>query len=294
MSWMLIEGKMCVCKQCNDITLAHYAEGPQFTQIGDSGVWEQEQLAEKYGTIDDPALSRFYIVEDGLCQKCFDNLNMESLILDNCKKAWEIEKQIAEQDSIRVLFSQQVNELSREIIEAWLKEVSLQKVDPKEYETILSDSKIREKGRIKSLINEYLRKNRISIMSLLEAKFKEEPGFICAEDEYNKKLMPSKQELERLLMSIPREDFEYYCNVNLGGRVENLNPLIEAYTTIRTVSYHNKDCAYYVCSNFSPRRIRIIDELKLPANWSAYLDAEYIEKSLRQPFAAELRGAVFG
>ena len=62
MSWMLIEGKMCVCKQCNDITLAHYAEGPQFTQIGDSEVWRQEQVAEKYGTIDDPALSGFYIV----------------------------------------------------------------------------------------------------------------------------------------------------------------------------------------------------------------------------------------
>lgn len=178
-------------------------------------------------------------------------------------------------------------------MEAWLKEVSLQKVDPKEYETILSDSKIREKGRIKSLINEYLRKNRASIMSLLEAKFKEEPGFICAEDEYNKKLMSSKQELERLLTSIPPEKFAYYCNVNLGGRVENLNPIIEAYTTIRTVYYHNKDCAYYVCSTFNPRRIGIIDELKIPSNWSAYLDAEYIEKSLRQPFAAQARDGAF-
>ena len=63
MSFMLVEGKMCVCKKCNDITLARYTEGPQFTQIGDAGVWQQEQLAKKYGTTDNPILSRFYIVK---------------------------------------------------------------------------------------------------------------------------------------------------------------------------------------------------------------------------------------
>ena len=294
-SFMMIEGKMCVCNKCNATTLANYERGPQFTQISDGEVWRQEQLAEKYGTIDDPILSKFYIVEGGLCQHCFESLDVESAILDKWKSAWEIEKQIAEQNRINSLFWQQVNELSGEIMEVWLKEVSLQQVDSDAYEKILSDGNIREKGRIKSLINEYLRRNRAAIILLLEEEFKEEPGFINIEDEYNKKLMPSKQELERLLKSIPMEDFDYFCNVNLAGRVENLNPIIEAYTTIRTVA-EDKDCAYYVCSNFSPREIRIIDELILPPNWSAYLNAkyaEYIEKSLRQPFAAQVRDGVF-
>ena len=293
MSFMLVEGKMCDCKKCNDITLARYTEGPQFTQIGDAGVWQQEQLAKKYGTTDNPILSRFYIVEGGLCQKCFDKVNVESKVLDNWEKAWAIERQIAEQNRINSLFWQQVNELSREIMEVWLKEVLLQQVDPAAYKKILSDCKIREKGRIKSLINEYLKKNKETIMLVLEEKFKQEPGFICAEEEHNKKLMPSKEELERLLKSIPSEDFDYFCNVNLGGIVENLNPIIEAYTTIRTVA-DNNDCAYYVCSNFSPSEIQIIDELKIPANWSEYLNLDYVEKSLRQPFAAQLRDEVFG
>ena len=292
MSWMLVEGKMCVCEQCNDITLVPYTGGPQYTQISDPGVWQQEELAKKYGTTDDPVLDRFYIVEGGLCQKCFDKVNVESKVLDNWEKAWEIEKQIAEQNRINSSFWQRVNELSSEIMEVWLKEVLLQQVDQDAYGKILSDGKIREKGRIKSLINEYLKKNRGSIMLVLEEKFKQEPGFICAENEYNKKLMPSKEELERLLTSIPPEDFAYYCNVNLGGRVENFNPIIEAYTTIRTVSY-NKDCAYYVYSDFSPLGIRMIDEVKIPANWSEYLDSEYVEKSLRQPFAEQVRDAVF-
>ena len=295
MSWMLVEGKMCVCKQCDDITLAHYEGGPQFTQIGDSGVWEQEQLAEKYGTTDDPVLSKFYIVEDGLCQKCFDKVDVKSQVLDKWKTAWEIDKQIAEQDRINSLFWQQVNELSGEIMEVWLKEVLLQQVDPAAYKKILSDCKIREKGRIKSLINEYLKKNKETIMLVLEEKLKRETGFSCAEEEYNRELTLCRQELERLLASIPPEDFPYYCNVNLGGVVENLNPYLQASTTTRTVEYNN-DSAYYVYYDFSPSEIQIIDELKIPATWSKYIDAnyDYIEEGLRKPFAAQVRDAVFG
>lgn len=294
MSFMLVGGKMCVCKQCNTITLVRYTNGPQYTQIGDERVWQQEELAEKYGNTDDPVLSTFYIVEDGLCQKCFDKVNVESKVLDKWKTAWKIDKQIAEQNRINDLFWQRVNDLAGGIREAWLNEVLLQQVDPDTYEKILSDEKIREKGRIKSLINEYLRKNKAAIVSALEEKLTQEPGFNCAEEKYNEELMPSNQELERLLASIPPEDFPYYCNVNLGGLVENLNPYIQAYTTVRTVEYNN-DSAYYVYYNFSPRGIRIIDELKIPAKWSDYFDAdyEYIEKSLRQPFAAQVRDGVF-
>ena len=295
MSWMLIEGKMCACKQCNDITLAHYTGGEHDTLISDEIVRQQEELAEKYGTTDDPVLSKFYIVEDGLCQKCFDKVDVKSQVLDKWKTAWEIDKQIAEQDRIRCLFWQLVNDLAGVITKAWLKEVLLQQVDPDTYEKILRDGKIREKGRIKSLINEYLKKNKAAIMLVLEEKLKQEPGFRSAEEKYNKELMPIKQELERLLARIPPEDFTYYCNVNIGGLVENLNPYIQADATIRIVEYNN-DSAYYVYYNFSPRGIQIIDELKIPAKWSEYLDAdyEYVEESLRKPFAAQVRDAAFG
>lgn len=47
-------------------------------------------------------------MEGGLCQKCFDNLNVESPILDNWKKVWEIEKQIAEQNRIIVYFGKKI------------------------------------------------------------------------------------------------------------------------------------------------------------------------------------------
>lgn len=303
MSFMLSKGKKCICKECGSKIEVLFAGGPRYLQVGDMGVIQQRKLMMKYRTLSDEEIGeieefsmnpQFYIVEGGLCRTCFEKKAFDDATMKMHKCVWRIEQLVIESSGIVSKYENRIYEEFMGQYERWLQRIRLSDAAPEIYKQIVEDRRIKEKGIIKSLVNNYLQKNHAIMRERLETEIRTDGSatYSAIIGECNEELGCANTEFVKLKDTLPNDKVIYYWRDTNQGFAENFNPYI-CYDGSMATIIPGDNTQYYVYSNIAVEEMPATLEYQPNIQSTFFVSDQVLQKDLQRIFVQELRSEVF-
>ena len=123
MSFLELRGEKIFCKKCGACITIEYEGGPQWTQIGDMGVWEQVELNQRMLPGYNPEKNGYYYIRLGaVCENCKDS-NIK-VFDENYILARYLNKYCELEDLDNFLMRRIENEMRHDLTEELLQEMA--------------------------------------------------------------------------------------------------------------------------------------------------------------------------
>jgi hypothetical protein len=219
MSFLNVTGKIYHCKQCKKEFQINYKGGSRITQIGDSAVFEQMALSQKYGQPNkNPERQGYYLHDDSyFCEECFNLLYKNS----DGSNILSSDDPIATIDFFIKECIKMLKDIKTELIKEWMDDLTL--------------------DRLKSI------NPSLNIVNTLESitQFIDGSGNLLLENLYNKLLLDCaiqavlkafQEEFDQIIPDVQKilasDVTDFYIEYIVGDE-ENLNKYIEYELTTR-------------------------------------------------------------
>ena len=300
---MLSKGEKCICKECGSKIEVLFAGGPRYLQVGDMGVIQQRKLRMKYRTLSDKEIGNiekysmnphFYIVEGGLCRICFEKKAFDDSTMKLYKCVWRIEQLILKSRGVVSKYENRIYEELMGQYEKWLQWIRLSDAAPEVYKRIDEDRGIKEKGIIKSLVNNYLQKNHAIMRERLETDIRTDgsANYLAIIGQCNDELGCANTEFIKLKDTLPKNKVIYYWRDTNQGFTENFNPYISCDGSMATI-IPGDNTQYYVYSNIAVEEMPATLEYQPNIQSAFFVSDQVLQKDLQRIFVQELRSEVF-
>ena len=281
---MLPKGKKCICMKCGKKIQVLFNRNHSGISV----------------TVNDGIAREFYFVYHGLCRNCFEkeNLTDDKMKIQNC--VWRIEQLINDASKIISKYkSQHYEKLIYEEFEVqyhkWLQKIRLSDIAPEVYTQIVENTSSKEKGIIKSLVNNFLQKNHAGMREWLKAGIGTEgsPIYSAILSQCNEELCQVNREFVSLRDALPNDKVIYYWrNTNIGF-TETYYPDI-FFGSREEAIFPDDNNHYYIYSQTAVETMPITLEYPCEIQSDIIITDQALQKDLQRIFVQELRSAVFG
>ena len=250
-------------------------------------------------TVNDGIAREFYFVYHGLCRNCFEKENStdDKMKIQNC--VWQIEQLI--NDASKIISKYKSQHYEKLIYEEfgvqyhkWLQKIRLSDIAPEVYTQIVENPSSKEKGIIKSLVNNYLQKNHAIMRERLETDIRTDgnANYLAIIGQCNEELGCINKEFIKLKDTLPNDKVIYYWRDTNKGFAENLNPYI-CYDGSMATIIPDDNTQYYVYSNIAVEEMPATLEYQPNIQSECFVSDQVLQKDLQRIFVQELRSEVF-
>ena len=223
----------------------------------------------------------------GICQRCFERQMMNRKCLADWQQHYSLLKADNARKRLLRSYKNKVRATVEKLVGQWIGSRRLENINEEAYRYILKHNRDRRKGWHKSFIHEYLKNNKVSVITSLSNYIEKQPIWDELHHQYIREGGVLVGEIEQLISSIGLKPITCFKPVNIESRefLEKMsaaspNALPEfpknkvGYYLIRTMRV---DCFVLGLPMFEPHSL-----IKLPGFYD-------IEKDLRKAISANLR-----